>query len=335
MPPSTWMQAWALRTAPSKATAPATSAAKAHWSSSVRATDAASQAAAVTASAVSSISAHRCLIAWKLPILAPNCSRTPAYSTAVSRHHRATPEASAAARVTAARRSIASSSPGTGSASSTARSTETDPNRRVRSRPTGRVPEDDPWVGVGHTTRSAGTTNHASAPGRIPAAEQQVGGAGGVPDHVDGAGQAFTHQQGRREAEAHPGAAGHRTAAAPDSGSTTDAMAVASNGPGTSPWAHASRATARSSTVPPPPPTDSGRPIVATPISPTADHASSNVADGSFSAARAISGPPSDAAHLRRLAASSACSSEIPKPTPSDTATSTSLTRPNLSGGSA
>ena len=50
---------------------------KAHWSSSgPPATEATSQAAAVTASAVSSISAHRCLIAWKAPIFWPNCSRT-------------------------------------------------------------------------------------------------------------------------------------------------------------------------------------------------------------------------------------------------------------------
>ena len=59
----------------------------------------------MTDSLVSSISAHRCLIAWKAPIFWPNCSRTPAYSTAVSRHHRATPEASAAARVTTSDRS--------------------------------------------------------------------------------------------------------------------------------------------------------------------------------------------------------------------------------------
>ena len=63
-----------------------------------------SHAAAVTASAVSSISAHRCLTAWKAPIFWPNCSRTLAYSTAVSRHQRATPAASAAARVTVVRR---------------------------------------------------------------------------------------------------------------------------------------------------------------------------------------------------------------------------------------
>ena len=41
-----------------------------------KAAAATSQAAAVTASEVSSISAHRCLTAWKAPIFWPNCSRT-------------------------------------------------------------------------------------------------------------------------------------------------------------------------------------------------------------------------------------------------------------------
>ena len=75
------MQVFATSTAPSKATAAATSAAKAHWGSSSpetgnRATEATSHAAAVTDSEVSSISAHRCFTAWKLPIGLPNCSRT-------------------------------------------------------------------------------------------------------------------------------------------------------------------------------------------------------------------------------------------------------------------
>ena len=74
------MQALALSTAPSKQVTAATSAANAHWSSPPSSTRSAiaatSQAAAVTASAVSSISAQRCLIAWKAPIFWPNCSRT-------------------------------------------------------------------------------------------------------------------------------------------------------------------------------------------------------------------------------------------------------------------
>ena len=84
------------------------------------------------------------------------------------------------------------------------------------------------------------------------------------------------------------------------------------SGPGTSSCAHASRATATSSTDPPPPPAASGSPIVASPISPTADQISSNVAPGSSSAARTASRPRTPAAHLRRLAASSTCSSEMP-----------------------
>ncbi len=42
-----------------------------------------------------------CLMAWKLPIGLPNCSRTLAYSVAVSNAHCATPAASAASTVAA------------------------------------------------------------------------------------------------------------------------------------------------------------------------------------------------------------------------------------------
>ena len=46
----------------------------------------------------SSMSAHLCLIAWNEPIGRPNCSRIPAYATAVSRAHAASPTCSAANR---------------------------------------------------------------------------------------------------------------------------------------------------------------------------------------------------------------------------------------------
>ena len=62
---------------------------------------AASAAATDTCSERSSISAHRCLTAWKLPIGLPNCSRTFAYSVAVSNIQRARPAASAASTVAA------------------------------------------------------------------------------------------------------------------------------------------------------------------------------------------------------------------------------------------
>ena len=69
------MHALATSTAPSKQTVPATAAANAAWSGASSNARAASQAAAVTDSEVSSISAHRCLIAWKPPMGWPNCSR--------------------------------------------------------------------------------------------------------------------------------------------------------------------------------------------------------------------------------------------------------------------
>ncbi len=47
------------------------------------------------------MSARACLIAWNWPIGRPNCTRTLAYSEAVSRHQRATPAPSAAAKTSA------------------------------------------------------------------------------------------------------------------------------------------------------------------------------------------------------------------------------------------
>ncbi len=70
------MQSFATATAPSKQTVSATPAANAHCSSDSSAARAASHAAAVIDSTVSSISAHRCLMAWNEPIGFPNCSRT-------------------------------------------------------------------------------------------------------------------------------------------------------------------------------------------------------------------------------------------------------------------
>ena len=62
---------------------------------------AASPAATAACSERSSISAHMCLMAWKLPIGLPNCSRTFAYSVAVRSVQRASPAASAASTVAA------------------------------------------------------------------------------------------------------------------------------------------------------------------------------------------------------------------------------------------
>ena len=100
MPPSTWMQSRALHLAASMPTAAATAAAMDSCAASSSATAlAASAAATAVCCARSSISAHMCLTAWKLPIGLPNCSRTFAYSVAVLSVQRASPAASAASTV--------------------------------------------------------------------------------------------------------------------------------------------------------------------------------------------------------------------------------------------
>jgi len=48
-------------------------------------------------SSATSMSAHRCDTAWKLPIGLPNCSRSPAQLTAIASARAATPTESAAA----------------------------------------------------------------------------------------------------------------------------------------------------------------------------------------------------------------------------------------------
>ena len=151
---------------------------------------AASHAAAVTDSEVSSISAHRCLIAWKEPIFWPNCSRTPAYSTAVSRHQRATPDASAAASVTTRSRTRSGvearhrRSPPTG-----------EPGPRSMYDASGRAVQ----TPGGSSTPASGDQAHRQS----PSTTQRVGRAGCVGDH---------RRRGRARARPRisPGATGRR-----------------------------------------------------------------------------------------------------------------------------
>ncbi len=72
------MQSWELRTALSKASAPATAAATGSSESPASrssAAAAASHASARTCSVRHSMSAARCLMDWNEPIVRPNCSR--------------------------------------------------------------------------------------------------------------------------------------------------------------------------------------------------------------------------------------------------------------------
>lgn len=77
MPPSTWMQSLTLAFTVVMQVLAASAAAMENWDASPSAAArAASEAATSACSARHSISAHRCLMAWKLPIGLPNCSRT-------------------------------------------------------------------------------------------------------------------------------------------------------------------------------------------------------------------------------------------------------------------
>ncbi len=120
---------------------------------------AAAQVAARAASNVQSMSAQRCLTAWKCPMGRPNCSRTRAYSAAVSTHHAAAPTASAAASrpampVTPAAPAGHSS---TSLGSTRSESARTRAGRRVRSTPTC----------CSSDTESAATTIHRSTDGSV------------------------------------------------------------------------------------------------------------------------------------------------------------------------
>ena len=135
-----------------------------------------------------------------------------------------------------------------------------------------------------------GTTYHRSLVG-----EQQVGGRGRVPHRRRRAGESDTTAP---SGEVNPAPQPRPSARAAGRG-----PARGHRPPGRPPRRASSRLRRR--------PTRAAR-SSARPISPTAAQASANVADASSSAARAASGPPRLVAHLRRLAASSTCSSEIP-----------------------
>ena len=92
---------------------------------------AASQVAAVVSSAFTNMLAAWCLTAWKVPMVRPNCSRTLAYSTAISRAAQLTPTASADARIRNTVRALRAAPRSTRSPSTVTPRSATDPTLRV------------------------------------------------------------------------------------------------------------------------------------------------------------------------------------------------------------
>ena len=255
MPPSTWMQSFALSTASSSASAAAAAAASGCSAGESSAVRAASQARAAARSARQAMVAHRCLTAWNSPIGRPNCLRVLAYSAAVPLHQAATPAASAAYRVAARSRTLSVRRPGRRfSGGMTASASRTTASSREKS------------SGVRFSTVtpgwSASSRNHASpsAPSsaqasRWPAAHRtgpvspvtrSPPSAWRVPVSVPGVpGSSATH------AVAWACARAGRSFSWPQRASRRQASAVGSTGPGARAPASCSSAAARSVTVPP------------------------------------------------------------------------------------
>ncbi len=272
----------------------------------------------------SSISAHRCLTAWNEPIVRPNCSRTLAWSTAVVSAHRATPAASAAASVTATSRTRAT--PGDSTATGGTESSDAEPVDRERS------------IGAAASTvtpdAAASRTNHCSeSPTAAPTSRCDVAPAlqrtGTSPLTSPDPPTTSGARAGASATVTEPSAIPRTTSAtAPDAAvsdaavsdaacgaRTVAATAVDSNGPGTIPAAHASSAHARSTSVPPAPPSASGTAIATTPSCASARHVSAKASGPAPSAPFTTSVVPRSRAQSRRESASACWSSVRPRAT--------------------
>ena len=218
------------------------------WSSSASAAARAASAAATdVCSERSSISAHMCLMAWKLPIGLPNCSRTFAYSVAVCSSQRASPAASAASTVAA--RSTTRCA-GTVSSSAAASSSTTRASGREKS-----VASSDSTVtpSAAPSTSSQLLTRRAAATPRCP--RRRRGRTAPCPRR--GRPRRTARRSARPRRCARPDASASSSSACEPS-STRVASAVVATGPGTSAAAASSTIAHRSATVPPAPPCSSG-----------------------------------------------------------------------------
>ena len=224
-----------------------------HASPAAWAARAASEAATSACSARHSISAHRCLMAWKLPIGLPNCSRTLAYATAVSSDHRVTPAASAASTVAARSRTRWPDLPSgvTGADFSTTRA-----NGREKSvARSGSTCTPSLAVSTNSQFPSAGSSR--TPPSAAPSTQLTE------PDAREVATSKSTLPSSAKPAKRSPSAS-----AASSTGSSTTklASAVVATGPGISALAASSTIAHKSSMLPPAPPRSSA---TATPNSPS------------------------------------------------------------------
>lgn len=250
------MQSLAFSTAASSATARATAADR---RSSVLPESKAAAASAATAricSARHSIHAQMCLIAWNSPILRPNCSRTFAYSVAVSRHQPAMPAASAATSVAAASSTEKSGSKRRSAATATSVQTTRASGTLWSSPASGstRSPAASPSISAHRCRSPSRTGTSTAAPGAAPGTESHSPDTEAPDSPTD-------------IAISPPSATPHGVISSSASPVTSPANAVESTGPPTRSCAACSTRTARSPTVPPAPPASSGTATRKTPRS--------------------------------------------------------------------
>ena len=300
MPPSTWMQSLALAFAASIADGGGDRRRDRQLAlvRSRRPRRPRQLAATEICSERSSISAHMCLIAWKLPIGLPNCSRTFAYSVAVSSVQRARPAASAASTVAArsstrcaetvdsvGRRSDrARRGPAAGRSRSPSAARR---SRRRRSRRPAATRRPQAAAAPGRRRRRARTRPCPDTRPRVvaSASARQRDARGALP------GRQRLEQRRRR------------------SPMTSVASAVVATGPGTSAAAASSTIAHRSSTLPPAPPCSSGSATPKIPSSASPCVGGRHASGLPCSTSRAAAIAPEPAAQLRTSSRAANCSS--------------------------
>src|SRR6201991_4207507 len=244
---------------------------------------AASQVAAGGSSALTSMLAAWCLTAWKVPIVRPNCSRTLAYSTAISSVAQLTPTASADARIRNTVQALRAAPRSTRASSTVTPRSATDPTLRV-------VSSDSSAVIV--TPSAAASTTTTSSPAAITSTS-----ASGAPSTA-GLSPVTTKSEptvtlpDRASAptvlpSASPGSSCARTEFGAQRSITTAAATVGRNGPGDSSRPCASSTTANSARPNPEPPYSSAIARPFHPRSMPADQISDGWSDAFSSVARA------------------------------------------------
>ncbi len=207
-----------------------------------------------------------CLTAWKVPMVRPNCSRTFAYSTAISSVAQLTPTASADARIRNTVRALRAAPRSTRSSATVTPRSATDPTLRVVSSESSAATETPSAPASTTTTSSPAATTSTSASGAPNTAGLSPVTTRSEPTVTlpDKASAPIALPSAR------PGSTCARSESGPHRSITTAADTLARNGPGHSSRPCASSTTANSARPNPEPPCSSA---IASPFHPSSEAA--------------------------------------------------------------